>query len=49
MIGFTDIPAETWIDLYGDGIDTVIETDPYAGLLVSMHGSRLHRQRYGLS
>ena len=49
IIDFTAIPAETWIDLYDDGIDTVAKTDSYAGLLVSMHGSGLRRQRYGLS
>lgn len=48
-IGFTEVPADTWIDLYDEGIDAVIEIDPYAGLLVSMHGTGLRRRRYGLS
>lgn len=48
-IGFTDLPAGTWIEIYDRGIDAVIETDRYAGLLVSMHGTGLRRRRYGLS
>ena len=48
-IGFTGVPAETWIDLYRRGIDAAVDLDPYAGLLVSMHGAGLRRRRYGLS
>lgn len=48
-VNFTELPAETWIDLYDQGIAGVIEIDPYAGLLVSMHGAGLRRRRYGLS
>lgn len=48
-LGFRDVPAESWIDLYDRGISVVAELDPYAGLLASMHGSGLRRRRYGLS
>lgn len=48
-IDFRDMPPETWIDLYDEGIETVVELDAYAGLLVSLHGSGLRRRRYGLS
>jgi len=48
-IDFREMPAEPWIDLYEEGIDAVVEMDPYAGLLVSMHGAGLRRRRYGLS
>lgn len=48
-IGFTEVPPTTWIQLYDDGINAVIEIDSYAGLLVSMHGTGLRRRRYGLS
>lgn len=46
---FTEIDAGPWIALYDDGIESVIELDRYAGLLVSMHGSGLRKRRYGLS
>jgi hypothetical protein len=46
---FTEIDADPWIDLYDEGIPSVIELDRYAGLLVSMHGSGLRKRRYGLS
>jgi hypothetical protein len=48
-INFTGISADPWVDLYDEGIRTVVEMDRYAGLLVSMHGSGLRRRRYGLS
>lgn len=48
-VDFTELPPSTWIDLYADGIESVVDLDPYAGLLVSMHGSGLRRRRYGLS
>lgn len=46
---FHELPASEWIRLYRRGIDDVARADCYAGLLVSMHGSGLRRQRYGLS
>ena len=48
-IDFREMPAEPWVDLYDDGIEAVAEADPYAGLLVSMHGAGLRNRRYGLS
>lgn len=48
-VDFTELPATTWIELYDRGIETAVDIDPYAGLLVSMHGVGLRRRRYGLS
>lgn len=48
-IDFRDMPSETWIDLYEDGIEALVTLDTYAGLLVSMHGAGLRNRRYGLS
>jgi len=48
-VDFREMPPKPWIDLYEDGIDDVAATDAYAGLLVSMHGAGLRKQRYGLS
>jgi hypothetical protein len=46
---FTEVPPAEWIDLYTAGIDAVADLNPYAGLLVSLHGAGLRRRRYGLS
>ena len=48
-IDFREMAAEPWVDLYDEGIESVAEADPYAGLLVSMHGAGLRNRRYGLS
>jgi len=48
-IDFREMSAEPWVDLYEEGIEAVAEADPYAGLLVSMHGAGLRNRRYGLS
>lgn len=48
-VAFTSVAPETWIPLYDDGVDAAVDVDPYAGLLVSMHGAGLRRRRYGLS
>lgn len=48
-VDFYELGAEPWTDLYGRGIDAVADLEPYAGLLVSMHGAGLRRRRYGLS
>jgi len=48
-VDFREMDADVWTPLYDEGIDTVVEIDRYAGLLVSMHGSGLRRRRYGLS
>lgn len=36
-----------WTAFYDRGIDNAVEVDPYAGLLVSMHGVGVRCQRYG--
>lgn len=48
-VGFRGVSPETWVEFYENGIDSVAELDLYAGLLTSMHGSGIRRQRYGLS
>ncbi|MFB6173710.1 MAG: DUF3891 family protein [Halobacteriales archaeon] len=48
-VDFRSTPPETWIDLYTRGIESAVDLDPYAGLLVSLHGAGLRRRRYGLS
>ncbi|MDZ7701593.1 MAG: DUF3891 family protein [Halobacteriales archaeon] len=48
-IDFRETPADAWIELYEDGIESAAELDPLAGLLVSMHGAGLRKRRYGLS
>ena len=40
--------AKAWISFYRDGIDRVREQDPYAGLLVLMHGTGLLSQGHGV-
>jgi hypothetical protein len=47
--GVGDVPAKTWVEFYESGTDSVVQLDPYAGLLASMHGSGLRRERYGLT
>jgi hypothetical protein len=39
---FMSIPTEEHLALYQRGIERVVEVDPYAGLLVSMHCARLY-------
>lgn len=46
-IPFTRTPREFRSTFYGKGIDNVIARDPYAGLIVSMHGVGLPQKRYG--
>lgn len=46
-IPFTRTPREFRSTFYGKGIDSVIGRDPYAGLVVSMHGVGLPQKRYG--
>ena len=40
--------ARAWVSFYRDGIDRVREQDPYAGLLVLMHGTGLLSQGHGV-
>jgi Protein of unknown function (DUF3891) len=44
---FTRTPREFRSSFYGKGIDNVLGRDPYAGLIVSMHGVGLPQKRYG--
>ncbi len=46
---FHELSPARWMRLYRRGIDAVARADPYAGLLVSLHGAGLRRRRYGLS
>lgn len=39
---YTSIPTADHIELYLRGIDRLVKTDHYAGLLVSMHGAALY-------
>jgi hypothetical protein len=39
---FMSLPTETHIELYQRGIERVVKSDRYAGLLVSMHASGLY-------
>ena len=48
-VDFREMSADPWVDLYDEGIEAVASVDPYAGLLVSMHGAGLRNRRYGLS
>ena len=46
-IPFTRTPREFRSSFYAKGIDNVAARDPYAGLVVSMHGVGLPQKRYG--
>ena len=46
-IDFMHIDVGDHTDLYRKGISEVMATDPYAGLLVNMHGCGLYNGRYG--
>lgn len=45
---FTEIPIEEHMPLYERGVRAVQATNPYAGLLVSMHWTGLYKQRWGM-
>lgn len=47
LLGFLDVSADQWIRFYDRGIDAVADADAYAGLLCSLHGAGVRRQRYG--
>ena len=47
-VSFLDVDVRSHLAFYRAGIAAVTEHDPYAGLLVSMHGAGIYRQRYGL-
>lgn len=46
-INFLDVNVPAHLAFYRAGIAAIADEDPYAGLLVSMHGAGIYRQRYG--
>lgn len=46
-VNFLDVQVPAHLAFYRACIAAVTDQDPYAGLLVSMHGSGIYRQRYG--
>jgi hypothetical protein len=46
-VNFLDVDVASHLAFYRAGIAAIGEQDPYAGLLVSMHGAGIYRQRYG--
>jgi hypothetical protein len=46
-VNFLDVDITSHLAFYRACIAAVTEHDPYAGLLVSMHGAGIYRQRYG--
>ena len=46
-VNFLDVDVTSHLAFYRAGIAAISEQDPYAGLLVSMHGSGIYLQRYG--
>jgi hypothetical protein len=47
-VNFLDVDIRSHLAFYRAGIAAITEQDPDAGLLVSMHGAGIYRQRYGL-
>jgi hypothetical protein len=47
-VNFLDVSVRSHLAFYRAGIAAITEHDPHAGLLVSMHGAGIYRQRYGL-
>jgi Protein of unknown function (DUF3891) len=47
-VNFLDVGVPAHLAFYRAGIAAIGEQDPYAGLLVSMHGAGIYRGRYGL-
>jgi Protein of unknown function (DUF3891) len=46
-VTFIDVPVPIHIAFYRAAIAAVTDDDPYAGLLVSMHGVGIYKQRFG--
>jgi hypothetical protein len=46
-LNFLDVGVAAHLAFYRACIAAVTEQDPYTGLLVSMHGAGIYRQRYG--
>ena len=47
-VNFLDVDVRSHLAFYRAGIAAITEHDAHAGLLVSMHGAGIYRQRYGL-
>ena len=47
-VNFLAVDIRSHLAFYRAGIAAITEEDPEAGLLVSMHGAGIYRQRYGL-
>ncbi len=47
-INFLEVDIQSHLAFYRAGIAAITEQDEDAGLLVSMHGAGIYRQRYGL-
>jgi hypothetical protein len=47
-VGFLDVDVRSHLAFYRAGIAAIAEQDADAGLLVSMHGAGIYKQRYGL-
>jgi hypothetical protein len=47
-VNFLAVDVRSHLAFYRAGIAAITEQDPYAGLLVSMHGAGIYRRRYGL-
>jgi hypothetical protein len=45
---YLDVNIESHIAFYRAAITAIREQDPYAGVLLSMHGAGIYRSRYGL-
>ena len=46
-VNFLDVDVPAHLAFYRAGIAAIAGEDPYAGVLVSMHGAGIYRQRYG--
>jgi hypothetical protein len=46
-LNFLDVQVPAHLAFYRAGIAAITDDDPYAGLLVSMHGAGIYRHRYG--
>jgi uncharacterized protein DUF3891 len=47
-VNFLEVDVRSHLAFYRAGIAAITEQDPDAGLVVSMHGAGIYRQRYGL-
>ena len=48
-VNFLDVQVPAHLAFYRACIAAVSDEDPYAGLLISMHGAGIYRERYGLN